>query len=329
MRTRTNNTGITKHLITAVAVIIVAILGLTAPVLAQDDPPTPIGPVGGDPLPANCFGSGGHDHAGGSVLGECFGTSPGSGPSIAVSSQTVWNWYQCNQWREWTVGSRVSAVTFHDDLDLEAIAGYGLDPTAQYAWYTISCEWHSGDFDDNGNPITEGWSWGFQVIETSPPVDPLVLRQIAEDRINPDPPTPATAPMWDAFPAAVNLPTWLWITDPWEPQEESETEGFVTVVVQARPVEVTWALGDGVVLCDSGGVEWSPGMDDALTDCLYTFENSSASQPGKAYATSATVRWVFHWWLNGVSLGDYDEFELTTPFAIAVAEIQAIETSGG
>ena len=37
---------------------------------------------------------------------------------------------------------------------------------------------------------------------------------------------------------------------------------------------------------------------------------------------SSTVRWVFHWWLNGVSLGNYDEFTLTTPLSIAVAEIR-------
>ena len=328
MRARTDNPSAAKYLTALVAALLAWTLVAAAPALAQDEPPDPTGPTGEGPLPPTCFGSGGHDDAGGGVIGECFGNSPGAGPSITVSSQMVWNWYQCNQWREYSVGSRVAAVTFHDDLDIDAIIGYGLDPTATYAWYHITCEWHSGEFDDAGNPIVETWGWGFQVIETSPPVDPLVLRQRAEDRIDPDPPTPATAPMWDAFPAAVNLPTWLWLEDDWEPQEESETEGFVTVVVQARPVEVTWELGDGVVVCETGGVAWAPGMADSLSDCLYTFENSSAGQAGEAYEASATVRWVFHWWLNGVSLGDYDEFTLTTPFAIAVAEIQAIETGG-
>ena len=113
--------------------------------------------------------------------------------------------------------------------------------------------------------------------------------------------------MWDEIPAVVNLPTWLWVTDDWDPIEESESQGFVTVVVQARPVDTTWDPGDGAqVICDGPGVEWAPGMPDDATDCTYTYRGS-----GSTLTASVTVRWVFHWWLNGNDMGDFGELPVT------------------
>ena len=132
-----------------------------------------------------------------------------------------------------------------------------------------------------------------------------------------------TAPMWGEIPAVVQLPTWLWVDGEWEPIEESESQGLVTVVVQARPVQVAWVLGEhGGVICDGPGTEWSPGFGEDATDCAYTFDAS-----GAGVASSATVQWTFRWWLNGNDMGDFGDLTVTTDFAIDVAEIQAIETS--
>lgn len=161
------------------------------------------------------------------------------------------------------------------------------------------------------------------VIATTAPIDPLVLRDRAAARIDPAPPVPATAPMWGAIPSVVNMTTWLWVTEDWAPVEEEESQGFVTVIVQARPVDTVWTMGDGTtVVCANGpGVPWTPGMSDADTYCSHTFSAAAADLAG-----SATIKWTFRWWLNGNDMGDFGDFTRTTDVGFDVIEIQAIET---
>ena len=54
--------------------------------------------------------SGEIDDAGGAVFGSCLGSTPGAGPSMVVSSEQVWIWYGCGQWRPYSRGSRVTKV---------------------------------------------------------------------------------------------------------------------------------------------------------------------------------------------------------------------------
>ena len=313
MRYSADRAGLAVGLIAAAAIGLTAI-GTGAPASAQDDPVAPVNPL---PVTPVCGGSGDIDDGGGAVFGSCFGNTPGRGPSIEVSSAQVWAWYGCDQWRAWAPGSTVSAVSSQGELVPEDILARGLDPTATYTWNTVECTYVGAD------GTTEVWGWGLLVIETSPPIDPLVLRDRARDRIDPEAPVPMTAPMWGEIPAVVQLPTWLWVDGEWEPIEESESQGLVTVVVQARPVQVAWALGEhGGVTCDGPGTEWAPGLGEDATDCAYTFDAS-----GAGVASAATVQWTFRWWLNGNDMGDFGDLTVTTDFAIDVAEIQAIETS--
>ena len=313
MRHGANGAGTPGRLSAAIAALGLALVGLAAPAHAQQDPVEPVDPIPTTPI---CGGSGDIDDAGGAVFGSCFGNTPGSGPATEISSELVWNWYGCDQWRPYTPGSLVTNVMSQGPVPLEDVLVRGLDPTGTYTWNTVECTHVAAD----GTP--EVWGWGFLVIETSPPVDPTVLRDIARDRINPDPPTPASAPMWSEIPAVVNLPTWLWVTDVWEPIEETETRGFVTVVVQARPVQTNWSMGDGGgLVCGGPGTEWAPGMDDATTDCAYTYDAA-----GAGLVATVSTQWTFHWWLNGNDMGDFGDLTLDTGFAVDVAEIQAIET---
>lgn len=303
----------------AVGLIAVAAIGLSflvwsAPASAQEDPVEPVNPL---PVTPVCGGGGDIDDAGGAVFGSCFGNSPGRGPSTEVSSAQVWAWYGCDQWRAWTEGSTVSGVVSQGELLPEDILARGLDPTGTYTWNTVQCTHVAAD------GTIETWGWGFLVIETSPPIDPVVLRDRARDRIDPDPPAPMTAPMWGEIPAVVRLPTWLWVDGEWEPIEETESQGLVTVVVQARPVQTSWELGEhGGVICDGPGTAWAPGMGESATDCAYTFDAA-----GSDVASTASIQWTFRWWLNGNDMGDFGDLVVTTDFAIDVAEIQAIETS--
>lgn len=333
MRRGTDGSRSPRRVVAALAAATALLLGATStPAAAQDAPPEPQPPAPLNPIPITPAcpdtrgGGGAIDQNGGSVIGTCWGNSPGAGPDRTVSSALVWEWYGCDQWRPFSPGSTVSRVDPHGELLLEDIVARGLDPTVTYVWHTIECRHvQLNDLDDDTDDVIELWGWGFLVIGTTPPVDPTVLRDIAADRIDPEPPTPASAPMWSEIPSVVHLPTWLWITDDWEPLEEQETEGFVTVVVQARPIETTWALTDGTtVTCENGpGIEWTPESVEGSTYCSHTFTDAADLIDG-----TVTMHWTFRWWLNGADMGDFGDFTRETPITFAVTEIQAIETGG-
>jgi len=317
-----------RRVVAACAATTALLIAIAAPASAQEAPPTadpvPINPIPISPACADTGGAGSSiDQLGGSVVGTCWGNSPGSGPNRTVSSGLVWAWYGCDQWRVFSPGSTVSAVVPQGELLIEDITARGLDPTGTYVWHTIECTYVETAAAVGGGDIVEVWGWGPLVLAATPPVDPLVLRDAAAARIDPNPPTPATSPMWGEVPAVVNLPTWLWLTDDWEPIEEQESQGFVTVVVQARPIETVWEMGDGTtVTCPNGpGVEWSPGMNDSQTYCSHIFTASGAELQG-----TATLRWTFRWWLNGNDMGDFGDFTRATAIQFDVAEIQVLET---
>jgi len=329
MRHGTNSPRPARRLVAALAATTALFIAVAAPASGQDtspssEPPAPLNPTA---ITKACPDTGGGgsaiDQLGGSVLGTCWGNSPGAGPDRAVSSELVWAWYGCDQWRPFSPGSTVSAVVPQGELLIEDIAARGLDPTVTYVWHTVECTFVKMSAAPDGGDIVAAWGWGFLVLGITPPVDPLVLRDIAAARIDPNPPTPATSPMWGEVPAVVNMPTWLWLADDWEPVEEQESQGFVTVVVQARPVETVWEMGDGTaVTCSNGpGVEWSAGMDDSQTYCSHTFTASTEGLQG-----AATLRWTFRWWLNGNDMGDFGDFTRTTAIGFDIAEIQALET---
>lgn len=329
MRHRTDHPRASARVVAALAATTALLVALTAPASAQDTPPPPdtpglVNPVPITPACHDTAGSGGAiDQNGGAVIGTCWGNGA-SGPSREVSSELVWQWYGCDQWLPFSPGSTVSAVVPQGELILEDIVARGLDPTVTYFWHTIECTHVQQGAAADGGDIVQTWGWGLLVIGTTTPVDPIVLRDIAAARIDPEPPTPVSSPMWSEIPAVVHLPTWLWVTDDWEPIEEQESQGFVTVVVQARPIETVWTMGDGTsVICLNGpGVEWAPGLDDSQTYCSHTFESSASGLNG-----NATLQWTFRWWLNGNDMGDFGDFTRETPITFDVAEIQAIETS--
>ena len=332
MRRGTDSTGLTHGVVATLGVVIALLFTVAiAPAAAQETPPdppppTPINPIPITPACPDTRGSGGAiDQNGGAVIGTCWGNSPGTGPDRSVSSALVWEWYGCDQWRPFSPGSWVSSVVPQGELLLEDIVARSLDPTVTYVWHTIECTHLQQGAAADGSDIVDTWGWGFLVIGTTPPVDPLALRDIAADRIDPDPPTPASAPLWSDVPSVVQLPTWLWITDEWEPIEEEESEGFVTVVVQARPIETTWDLADGTTItCENGpGIEWTPGAAEGSTYCSHTFEEAAAGLVG-----TVTMHWTFRWWLNGADMGDFGDLPVETSIAFDVTEIQAIESGG-
>ncbi len=328
MRYRTDHPRASARLAAAFAATLALHIAMILPAQAQGTPPPPETPGLVNPVPITpaCpdTGRGGTsiDELGGSVLGTCWGKGA-AGPNREVSSELVWQWYGCDQWLPFLPGSNVSAVVPQAELFLEDVVARGLDPTVTYFWHTVECTHVQQGGAADGGDIVQTWGWGLLVIGTTTPVDPTVLRDIAAARIDPEPPTPASSPMWSEIPSVVRLRTWLWVADDWVPIEEQESQGFVTVVVQARPVETVWAMGDGTdVICPNGpGVEWAAGLDDSDTYCSHTFESAASGLDG-----TATLRWTFRWWLNGNDMGDFGDFVRATSMTFDITEIQAIES---
>lgn len=164
--------------------------------------------------------------------------------------------------------------------------------------------------------------------------DPGVVRDRARARLVPPLPTPSVSPGR----AVVRVPTWLWVDGGWSVLAETETQGSVTVRVQARPVTTTWELDEATHTCTGPGVAWSPQAQQAYDRqpatvrgagnpaCTFTFVDSSTTRPDGVHHARVSVAWEFAWWLNGQPQGVFGSLERSTDFDVTVGEIQTVVT---
>jgi hypothetical protein len=99
-----------------------------------------------------------------------------------------------------------------------------------------------------------------------------------------------------------------------------------TVTAIATPKDVTWKMGEGTVTCTTAGSRNGTG-------CGYTYQRSSANQPGGKYAISATVTWNIYWTCEGVCDAATGNFEyptvsMTSNADLAVGEVQTESRPG-
>jgi hypothetical protein len=133
-----------------------------------------------------------------------------------------------------------------------------------------------------------------------------------------------TAPRAKTF---VQLRTALWV-NPGDFQRETavaEVPGQAVTAV-ATPKDITWHMGEGTVTCTAAGSRNG-------TDCGYTYEHSSANQPGGKYAISVTVTWDIFWTCEGDCDADGGNFadpttSMTTNTTLAVGEVQTESRPG-
>jgi hypothetical protein len=216
-----------------------------------------------------------------------------------------------NPCRYSVLDTRMSDIA--DDMAVEGIGPpRGEEPGA---WYRRTC--------DLGNGNTSG-----SIIWIADGVDPEQLAAQAEDR------APIPAPSIRMNPDAgdgsvVHVPTWLWIDgSQWVPVSAQASAGGVTVTATAAPQSVTWDMGNGdTVVCQGPGTPYdaSRPASDQTTDCSYTYERSSASQPDGTYLVTATVSWNVTWTIVGApGGGGLGASPRSESVAIPVAEIQAL-----
>ncbi len=298
MRIRTHRPRTPVRLITVVALVAAALSMLAVPASAQ-----------------HCTGEGDIYQGGGQVVAECHGRTPGQPGSGSVHQ--LWDIYCARRAGEYREGDEVELYP-SDPLFESDVAHLGFDPTGEYWWWGVIC-WRDGE-------VVHSYEFA---VEVTPPVPPEVIRDEAAARLEPPAPVPETSPPL-ARQAFVQVPTWLWL-DPasWEPLEASETGGLTTVTVRATPTHARWVMGDGGgVTCLGSGVVWVSGLSEDDTDCSYTYLHSSYGEPEGRFSAQVTVSWEFEWWINDAYQGVFGTLDLSTPFVVAVGEIQAVETGG-
>jgi hypothetical protein len=98
-----------------------------------------------------------------------------------------------------------------------------------------------------------------------------------------------------------------------------------TVTVRAVRQSVTWQLGETTKTC-SGMAATTPGS------CTYTYQHSSAGQPGGVYRITATITWNVSWACTGTCDEPGGDLGVTTSpspvFNLPVREIQTESKPG-
>lgn len=131
-------------------------------------------------------------------------------------------------------------------------------------------------------------------------VDAGVLAERARDQLTLVRPQVRTAPKTPGQ-TVVGLPTWLWLPGhQWKTLTAKASVSTATVRVLARPVQVTWDMGEETTICAGPGRAWKPALGPhATTTCRYTYQRTSRTEPGKHYPISARIQYDVRWICSG------------------------------
>ncbi len=125
----------------------------------------------------------------------------------------------------------------------------------------------------------------------------------------------------------VGLPEWFWVTNS-HPISGRATARSVWIEVTARPQNLTIHPGYGnrIVRCAGVGTAYDRSRPASAqqTDCSYTYQRSSAHEPGSAYRARVTVTWGGTWRGSDGTGGALPPLNRTTSFRLRVAEAQGL-----
>ena len=128
------------------------------------------------------------------------------------------------------------------------------------------------------------------------------------------------------------LPVWLWVAAKvWQPQSKTAQVPGESVTATATPVSAAWSMGNGkTITCKGPGTPYGGGNPAAASPtCGYTYDRSSAGQPGGAYRVTVTITWDITWQGTGGAGGALAPLQTVAAAEFRVAESQALNTSGG
>ncbi|MFT7837725.1 hypothetical protein Q5530_16445 [Saccharothrix sp. BKS2] len=193
-------------------------------------------------------------------------------------------------------------------------------PEGPGGWFIVLCS------SDGKDPLSHGPVWVAE--DSTSTVSPEQLAQTARERLRLPSVQIARNPVGTQL---VHLPTWLWLAGGWREVSESASVPGVSVMATARPVSVSWSMGDGsTVSCTGPGTAYMAGTDPTASspDCGHVYRRSSADRPGEAFPVSATVHWTVTWSGAGQG-GTFPGMTTTGTASFRVAESQALNNGVG
>jgi hypothetical protein len=163
----------------------------------------------------------------------------------------------------------------------------------------------------------------------APAISPQQLMQTALSELHVPALTVRTAPP-RGHDGLVGLPEWFWVSAAqWHRVlSPPAVAGPVWAQVIATPAGITVTPGAGLppVRCAGPGAAYRPGAP-SRSGCTYSYQQSSAGQPGNAYRVSVTVTWTISWTGSGGAGGIISRgYQTTASFGLPVAEGQALVT---
>ncbi|MFD7660414.1 hypothetical protein ACFV4N_41110 [Actinosynnema sp. NPDC059797] len=199
---------------------------------------------------------------------------------------------------------------FHDPVE---------QPEGPGGWFMVLCS------TDGKDPLSHGPVW--IADDSAQSISPQQLAQTARERLRLPSVQIARNPVGTQL---VNLPTWLWLPGGWQEVSESASVPGVSVTATAKPVSVSWSMGDGnTVTCAGPGTAYTTSADPKAPspDCGHLYRRSSAGQPGETFPVTATVRWTVTWSGAGEG-GTFPDMTTTGTASFRVAESQALNHGG-
>ncbi|HEY6795930.1 MAG TPA: hypothetical protein VI248_14735 [Kineosporiaceae bacterium] len=128
---------------------------------------------------------------------------------------------------------------------------------------------------------------------------------------------------------AVGLPVWLSTavtTGTWGPQQASDTEGRITVSINARASRIVWRMGDGgSVSCANPGTAYEPRFGMAASPTcgyVYAAPSSTLAHPHARYTITATTYWTVTWAGDGQNGGMTPTSQAQT--SVEIGEVQVV-----
>ena len=102
--------------------------------------------------------------------------------------------------------------------------------------------------------------------------------------------------------AAVGYPLWLWVDGTTDTAPVTDSDGPLSVSLDARVTSITFDMGDGhTVSCAGRGTRWTTSVaaGKASPTCGYTY--TKPSLPKGNYTVTATTHWAVDWNINGTT----------------------------
>lgn len=225
----------------------------------------------------------------------CTSTDPGSSGSTSGGSSSGGG---CSTSAGQSIPCVVNGAYWFPSQDCYAMAlpdgpGNPNPPSGSSYWVCVGTS--GGLADAGGKP--------FVVPNSQAPVaDPATLAQTAVGTLQLATAQVNTAPS-PPHAEVVGVEVWLWVPqNQWQPLTKTVTAGATSVTATATPEKIIWNMGDGSqpTVCDNPGQAWvSTYTDSAQTDCGYTYQTLSSSQPGGVFPITATISYDVSWTCTG------------------------------